>query len=295
MNCRDVQRELYPYMDGEFEVEEAVQFEAHLESCEDCRQLLIFEKNLFSGIREKLNVCEAPSHLRSQILNALENEEEASLLVRFLRWTGMDGQAVQWQFASAFSLSFAVVLGGYWINAQQSGQEAKPEIRPVTASVSIPLPVTGMTPDPQNNAPNPVLSLVSGDLTTSAIGAHLNTSSQGYEENHERVWELAGSQFLGMEPPFRESTGSRLLGARLGGRGLVSSVIYEYDIDGSRVTAIQSVLPRGWGRQGRFYNVERRDGLTVVTFQQSENVLTSLVSSATEDTLRGLVELNTVR
>jgi hypothetical protein len=207
----------------------------------------------------------------------------------------MDGQTVQWQFASAFSLSFAVVLGGYWLNAQQPGQEVKTEIRPVTASVSIPLPVTGMTPDPQNNAPNPVLSLVSGDLTTSAIGAHLNTSSQAYEENHERVWELAGSQFLGMEPPFRESAGSRLLGARSGGRGLVSSVIYEYDIDGFRVTAIQSVLPRGWGRQGRFYNVEQRDGLTVVTFQQSENVLTSLVSSATEDTLRGLIELNTVR
>ena len=98
-----------------------------------------------------------------------------------------------------------------------------------------------------------------------------------------------------MEPPLRENAGSRLLGARVGGRGLVSSVIYEYDIDGSRVTAVQSILPRGWGRQGRFYNAERRDGLTVVTFQQSENVLTSLVSSAAEDTLRRLIELNTVR
>ena len=295
MNCNDVQRELYPYMDGEFDVEEAVKLEAHLEACESCRQSLIFERNLFSGIREKLDVREAPQHLRNQILNALEQEEQHSWMVRFTHWAGLDGRTMQWQFASAFSLSCLMVLGGYWWSQQNAGKEQRSEIRPVTASVSVPTPVTGMTPDLQNDAPNPVLSLVSGDLTTSAIGAHLNSSPQGYEENHERVWELARSQFLGMEPPLRENNGSRLLGARVGGRGLVSSVIYEYDIDGSRVTAVQSILPRGWGRQGRFYNVEQRDGLTVVTFQQSENVLTSLVSSAEEDTLRGLIELNTVR
>ena len=41
---------------------------------------------------------------------------------------------------------------------------------------------------------------------------------------------------------------------------------------------IQSMI-QGWAGQGRFYNVERKDGFTVMTFQQSENVLTSLVST----------------
>jgi hypothetical protein len=152
------------------------------------------------------------------------------------------------------------------------------------------LPVTGMTPDLRNNAPNPVLALVSGAITTSAIGTHLNQNPKSYKENSGRVWESLGAQFRNIEPPLRETRERRLLGARVEGTGLVASVVYEYDVSGSRVTAIQSILPKGWGSQGRFYNVDRRDGLTVITYQQSEDVLTSLVSRAEEKVIRTLAQ-----
>ena len=173
---------------------------------------------------------------------------------------------------------------------EEENQKNDAAVRQVTARVNAALPVSGMTPDLRSNAPNPVLALVSGDITTSAIGAHLNQNPNNYKENSDRVWESVGAQFRNIEPPLRETRERRLLGARVEGTGLVASVVYEYDVSGSRVTAIQSILPKGWGSQGRFYNVDRRDGLTVITYQQSEDVLTSLVSRAGEKVIRTLAQ-----
>ena len=289
MNCRDAQREIHPYIDGELEVEEAVQLEAHFEACENCHQILVFERNLLTGFRSKLTVHEAPASLESKIMQSIQGTEE-HWFAQFQDWSGLDQPAARWQFSGAFSVAFLAVLALNWGTIGPISDEGPKEIRPVTASVSLQQPVTGMTPDQLHNAPNPVLSMVSGDLTRSAIGAYLNNSQQDYVHNRERIWELTSNQFRGLEPPVQERDGRRLLGARVDGRGLVSTVVYDYDIEGSRVTAVQSILPRGWGSQGRFYNVERHDGFTVVTFQQSEHLLTSLVSRSESSILKDLAE-----
>jgi len=288
MNCNEVQREIHVYIDGEFEVEEAVKLEAHLEDCETCHQVLIFERNVLEGIRAKLSVNKAPEGLEARILQSIHVEEQ-SWPERLADWIGLDQPTLRLQFAGGFGVAFLVVLTWNWATFTASTSDPVSEIRPVTASVTVPSPMTGMTPGELQNAPNPVLSMVSGDLTRSAIGAHLNASQQDFVDSRERIWEITSDQFRGLEPPVRERSGRRLLGARVDSRGLVSTVVYDYDIEGSRVTAVQSLLPKGWGSQGRFYNVERHDGFTVVTFQQSEHLLTSLVSR-TGSVLKDLAE-----
>ena len=273
MNCREAQRDFHPYLDGEFDTEESMRLEAHLHQCEACMAAFVFERNVWTNFREKLTVDTAPRELHLRIRQSLESGS-APDWVRWLPWSQGSGARGRMQFAGAFSIAFAAVVGWGLAGSNPTAPDEL-ESRPVTASVS--LPTLGMTPDEQDNAPNPVLSMVTGDLTRSALGAHLGTDES--TETRESSFHLQKMPTFHLEPPIREALGVRLIHTRYGGGGLVPSIVHEYDMNGSRLTAIQSMIPRGWAGQGRFYNVERKDGFTVMTFQQSENVLTSLVST----------------
>lgn len=73
MDCQTVQKFKYLYIDGEFDEQDRVDFEAHLRSCSDCRESVDFEKWFQAGVRSKLNLDVAPLGLRSRILSELES------------------------------------------------------------------------------------------------------------------------------------------------------------------------------------------------------------------------------
>ena len=78
-------------------------------------------------------------------------------------------------------------------------------------------------------------------------------------------------------PPLEESRDTRLLGSRVLRGGLAKSVLFAYDHCGVRVTAVQTMMPRGWERMGGFYSEDRRGDHTVVTWRDGR-VVTTIVS-----------------
>ena len=215
MNCREAQRDFHPYMDGEFDTEESMRLEAHLHQCENCRTALVFERKLWATFREKLTVSKAPQALHLQIRHSLE-EGTGTSWTRWLPWSEAFGSSSRIQFAGAFSVAFAAVVGWGLAGSYPSGS-ADQEVRPVTASVS--LPALGMTPDEQENAPNPVLSMVTGDLTRSALGAHLGTDETLAAKGGTPTFRKC--QPFTWSPPIREASGVRLIHS-IRGRGIGS-------------------------------------------------------------------------
>ncbi len=289
MNCRETTRDIYPYLDGELLPQEASALEAHIELCETCAQNVSFEANFLKETREKLEPIDASASLKLRIQESIANEARENENP-FLAWLGLTDPNTRFYFGSAMVTALLVATTVQIFPTQTTLEEGpNPSRQVISAGQTTPLSYGGMTADTSPNVPNPVFSLISDDITQSALGSHRNTDPNGFEPDLERVWRRGGRTFDGLEPPLREGAGRRLLGARVQSTGLVASVVYDYEVHGLRMTAVQAILPRGWGRQGRFYHVDEKDGLTVLTYQQSENVLTSFVSSAQENELRQLL------
>lgn len=82
MDCQDLERFLQPFVDGEFEGEETVEFEAHLVECEQCRAAVAEQRALKRKLRESGGaVCALnpamPAALRGRVLAGLREQEEA--------------------------------------------------------------------------------------------------------------------------------------------------------------------------------------------------------------------------
>lgn len=53
--CHEVARRVYAFIDGELDVRELEEFEAHIKLCLPCKDLVRFEEKLVQTIRQKLN------------------------------------------------------------------------------------------------------------------------------------------------------------------------------------------------------------------------------------------------
>ena len=82
MDCQDLERFLQPFVDGEFEGEEAVGFEAHLVECASCRGAVGEQRALKRKLREAGRAACAlnpppPPGLRARVLSGLHEQEAA--------------------------------------------------------------------------------------------------------------------------------------------------------------------------------------------------------------------------
>src|SRR5689334_16312549 len=71
MICREIDPFLYPYLDGELELAERMEIEAHLEGCSTCRDRVREESSLRDLIRVKAVATPAPPRLREAVLGGM--------------------------------------------------------------------------------------------------------------------------------------------------------------------------------------------------------------------------------
>ncbi|WP_224241361.1 anti-sigma factor family protein [Hyalangium gracile] len=105
MNCQELDRLLYPYLDGEFQPEERMDVETHLEACADCARRVEKEREIQHALRRaarhSVQSGRAPQSLRMGIQVGLRREQRRA-------------SQMQWLRLSAAAL-VVVAVGGGWI------------------------------------------------------------------------------------------------------------------------------------------------------------------------------------
>lgn len=84
MQCRDIERDLDSFIDGELAVPESLEIEAHLVSCPTCQQQVDEQRSMKRSLRLALCTPELPPSLREFVRESLHGEMQASQ--RATRW-----------------------------------------------------------------------------------------------------------------------------------------------------------------------------------------------------------------
>jgi anti-sigma factor (TIGR02949 family) len=108
MTCQELDRFLYPYLDGEFQPGERSEVEAHLAACASCTQRVEQERRMRQALRhaarQSIQQARAPQSLRAGIQGGLQREQRRA-------------QVRQWVRVSAVAL-VVVAAGGTWLSFQ---------------------------------------------------------------------------------------------------------------------------------------------------------------------------------
>ncbi len=116
MNCADIRKYVFVFLDGEFEPSEQREFEVHISDCSSCRSTVKSEQQFQHDFKNKLKPLSAPSYLREQIVAQLEKESSEQPItspsepVALLSWP--------WRFAPV-ALAAALVGVLFWPDNSQ--------------------------------------------------------------------------------------------------------------------------------------------------------------------------------
>lgn len=83
MNCKETQRLLVPYINGELEEKEEEEFVRHVRHCPECYEELEVYATVFAGIRQ-LDGAEEEIDYRTLVEDSLKNSEDDLRDERFL-------------------------------------------------------------------------------------------------------------------------------------------------------------------------------------------------------------------
>lgn len=105
MNCKETQRLLDAYLDGELDVAHSLAVEQHLQTCTVCQRVYQGSRTLSTAIKGGSLYFQAPSSLQKRVRLALPSSTPASRSARHISWP--------WLSAAALLL---LVLGGlaFW-------------------------------------------------------------------------------------------------------------------------------------------------------------------------------------
>lgn len=105
MTCQEVERVLYPYLDGEFQPEERLEIESHLSGCSACAQRVHAEAQLQQALRRaarhSAQSARAPESLRRSVVQSLRHEQRRD-------------RQLQWARLSAAAAVAVLACGGAW-------------------------------------------------------------------------------------------------------------------------------------------------------------------------------------
>ncbi len=88
MNCHEIEPFLHAYLDGEFGEEERVAIVAHLQTCEACQKLALFEEDFIRRLKWAPSKVSAPPWLKQNIRRALkQNTLTHGWFYRSWKWT----------------------------------------------------------------------------------------------------------------------------------------------------------------------------------------------------------------
>ncbi len=72
MDCKDVEKFLYSYIDGELSKDDLFEFESHLKNCSQCMNLFNYEISFKNKIKECVIPQKAPDYLKQKIAKGTE-------------------------------------------------------------------------------------------------------------------------------------------------------------------------------------------------------------------------------
>ncbi|MEP6618147.1 MAG: zf-HC2 domain-containing protein [bacterium] len=72
--CREIVRQLWPYLDGALPEEWQVRVAAHLEECANCTSHFDFERAFLDAVRDSGGLSEEFAPLRARVVAALQAE-----------------------------------------------------------------------------------------------------------------------------------------------------------------------------------------------------------------------------
>jgi anti-sigma factor (TIGR02949 family) len=89
MNCLELDRLLYPYLDGELLPDEKLELEQHFATCSDCSKAVETERNALAIVRAAARAGSppAPQSLRLKLLAGIHGEQKRQRQRRLLRWS----------------------------------------------------------------------------------------------------------------------------------------------------------------------------------------------------------------
>jgi mycothiol system anti-sigma-R factor len=89
LRCAGVRRFVDTYLDGEFAEADRVEFEQHLEQCDDCKRYVRGQADWKAAVKAAAPREQAPAALRNRVQRAIAREKSPAALVRRLpnkRW-----------------------------------------------------------------------------------------------------------------------------------------------------------------------------------------------------------------
>ncbi len=250
MNCDDVQKARYVYLDGEFAEPERTLVERHLEACARCRFAVERERKFLSSVRDSVPRFEAPAHLEARIRAAIAAAPVSPALMRAAKGPSY--------FGIVFLVAAIVLgVGGVLLLSRGSnqGSEAVVHEAVLTHQEDLPMEVRGSTRQIREfleaNVPFEVVLPTMGDGQVELIGARL-TRFDGrdavllnYEVDGERLSVLqfgpaeAGGNVDSAPPAYEQRAGFQVATFRT--RGVTASVV-----GSGRTTGVERLVRAAW-------------------------------------------------
>lgn len=250
MECVEVRKFVYVYLDGEFEERERVAFEHHLAGCDGCRQEVAFEEGFRDLLRARLERPAAPATLRARIVKDLD-EEDARTPRSF------------WDRLTAWPLAVRLIPVG--------------AVAALALVLAWPAAVPVAPSEPDSAIANVVEETI--DVHRRAVPAEVQGDARTISSF------VAKNASFTANPPLAESAQTKLIGARLTQVRGRPAVLYVYDHKGKRVSVVQftePVRPHSAPFR-RSYYTGQTEGFNVVLFRDEERGIANTVVGDVDD------------
>lgn len=109
MNCKETQKLLDAYADGELDLVKTLEVEQHFQDCQVCSRTYQNQRTLRTAINTGFLYYEAPANLRRRVRSALAKTEGVGLFPRVSAW-GWQGVGIALTLVAIISLSLVSIL-----------------------------------------------------------------------------------------------------------------------------------------------------------------------------------------
>ncbi len=82
MNCNDIRKYFYAFIDNELDVEKNIEILAHLDMCYECSQKIEMERFIHKRVKETVCMVKAPAYLEHNILKSVEKKPNFFTLLK---------------------------------------------------------------------------------------------------------------------------------------------------------------------------------------------------------------------
>ena len=244
MNCDDIQKGIYVYLDGEFAEPERLDFEGHVRGCAICRRKVERERVFLTNVKERLPAVSAPPGLDARIRKALAAEPLPSAAERDAQ-SGDRRPVPRWIWLAAAAVLIGTPLALVARGGGGPGSDAAPE-----------------------RVAREAVETHQEDLPMEVRGSH----------GHIRQFLEANVPFQ-VDFSLAEDSRVALVGARLTRVDGRDAVLLNYELDGDRLTVVQVADPGavvGAGDEAPQFTSQK--GFDVATFRK-RGVVSSIVGA----------------